>query len=135
MAENIADTTVKNEETSVNWEERAKKAEAKIVELKTQDETKAEDKPEPKSEEKVFTKEDLKKAIKEEMKEFHIQNQEDKYQENINETNSSSIWTEDAVVNETFSLVEANEYLNMNTKDKENYRAKCLSEFWELSVL
>lgn len=128
MAENIAEQTDSNE-TSINWEERAKKAEAKIVDLKKQDEPKAE--PEKKE---GFNKDDLDKAIKEALKEQAIQSQEEQYKQNIDETNSSSIWTEDAATTEQFQVVWANDYLKMSQREKDDYRKNCLDNLGELVV-
>lgn len=139
MAENIADTTVKNENSSetINWEERAKKAEAKIVEMKKQDEEQApkEVNEEPAEPKEAYTKEDLDDAVKKAVKEYHIQAKEQEYENNINETNSSSIGWEDTVAQKGFEPISADEYVKLSEKEKDDYRAECLSNLWELTVL
>lgn len=139
MAENIADTTVPNENSSetINWEERAKKAEAKIVEMKKQDEEQApkEVKEEPATSKEAYTKEDLDEAVKKAVKEYHIQAKEQEYENNINETNSSSIGWEDVAVQKGFEPISADEYVKLSEKEKDNYREECLSNLWELTVL
>lgn len=133
MAENIADTTDKNE-SEINWEERAKKAEAKIVDMKKGEE-KQEAPKEQEKEEEHYTKDALEEAVKKALKEQAIQNKEDEYKQNINETNSASIWGEESASTESFSPIEASEYLKLNTKERDDYREKCLAELWELTVL
>ena len=69
----------------------------------------------------VFWKEQVDAMIKEALKTSAVENQENEFKNNQNETNSMSTWWEDPVVNTGFKWVSIDEYSKMTQSAQREY--------------
>lgn len=109
------------------------KAEAKIVDLKRTETKASEEKKEEKEEEKSsFWKEEVEKMIANAIKEKAINNQEEQFKQNQNETNTASITTEDPVTTSWFQSISVSEYSNLTPQAQREYMKTSLDKTWEI---
>lgn len=134
MAEDNVEQTTENEK-DIDWKARALKAEAKIINDKNADKEEkqadTDDKQEGKQEENVtFWKEDVEAMIKDALKAQVIDNQENQYVNNQNETNNASIgWEQERVTSNDWMLT-ISEYSKLSPEAQRNY-VKTFTDKWE----
>lgn len=131
---NIADTSVE----TVDWEARAKKAEAKIVELKTTSSPSKEEKEEDKGvQEEEKDKLDIDALVEQKLeaylKQKWIEAQENKYKQNQDLSNTHTIWDEEPSSGlNGFKVLSVDEYSSLSPAQQREYSRESLNKNWEI---
>lgn len=124
MAENIAN--------EINWEARAIKAEAAIVNLKNslkEEEPKKQE--EVKQEEVIKEEPTIDELVEKRYQEYLAEKENAGILNNQAQTNWASI-SEEPVISNTFNKLEPDEYLKLSTEDKNKYNKESISKFWDI---
>lgn len=129
---NIADGSVETPSVE-ELQERLKKAEAKIVEMKKSSEQKSEETPSNKQEEeKVDLDKKINELLEAKLKSLNEEKEADKYEVNQDKTNSMSMAWEEHIWWNWFKWISLSEFDKMSPIQKREYIQSSTSTNWEV---